>query len=378
MKRTKIETAKRVVVKVGSSFLCANQGTLQEDRLSSLVKQIVELKKMGLQVALVSSGAIACGMDILKFKKRPRSLTELQVCAAVGQGRLYRLYERHFHRADYQTGQLLLTQDGLEHRSRYVNARHTLNGLFKLDIIPVINENDTVSTKEITFGDNDMLSAVVTQMAHADLLIMLSDVDGLYVKENNDVKVVNAVEKIENHFQQALFDTKKRQTVGGIKSKVLAAKMVMSSGIPMVLANGQESDILVRIMKGEPVGTYFHKGSKKRTAKKSWLAYSTKADGKILVDEGAQKVLCKGGKSLLSSGIVRLSGKFGKGATVDIQCESTKHIFARGLVNFDSRMIKKIAGKKSSEIQDIIGAKQPHEVIHCDSMVILDDMTEQG
>ena len=328
--------------------------------------------KKNLEVAVVSSGAIACGMDALGFKKRPTTLNRLQACAAVGQGRIYRMYEQAFGHEGIQTAQILLTRDGLHERARFINAKHTFESLFEMNIVPIINENDTISTEEITFGDNDILSAVVAPLVACDLLILMSDVDGFYVKEKGELKVVSLVEKIESHFEQALFDTQREQTVGGMKSKLAAAKMVMSSGIPMFIVNGHQSGVLKQVLDGELVGTLFAPGSRKLSITKSWLAFSTNPKGVVIVDSGAEQALKAGGKSLLASGVVGVRGNFDKDSTVRIINEKTQEEFARGVVQFSSEDVRKVAGKNSHAMQAVLGKNAPGEIVHCDQMVILE------
>jgi glutamate 5-kinase len=372
MKRETLKSTKRVVVKIGSSVLCNKQGQILDEQVHLVAKEVASLIKKNLEIVVVSSGAIACGMDVLGFKKRPTTLDRLQACAAVGQGRIYQMYEHAFRSEGVQTAQILLTQDGLHERARFLNAKHTFESLFDMKVVPIVNENDTISTEEITFGDNDILSAVVAPLVGADLLILMSDVDGFYVKESGELKVVSLVEKIESHFEHALFDTKREQTVGGMKSKLQAAKMVMASGIPMLIVNGHKNGILKQVMDRELVGTLFSPGSKKRSITKSWLAFSTNPKGLLVVDGGAEQALKSGGKSLLASGIVSVKGSFETGSTVRIVSEKNQTEFARGVVHFSSEEIKKVAGKNTAEVRNVLGKEAPGEIVHCDQLVILE------
>lgn len=266
-----LKRARRIVLKAGTSILTSRQGTFSSHAIERLGRGISALRKMKKEVVLVSSGAIAMGMQTLGLKKRPAELRKLQACAAIGQGKLMHAYEEFFSKKGLHTAQILLTRDGLEARSRFLNATRTLDELFSLGILPIVNENDTVATEEIAFGDNDLLSVWVANLVQADLLIILSDVDGFYLKDGSRIPVVEdrkALTKLASHLQ----DKKTERTVGGMKAKLEAARIAMQSGISLMLVNGHKEDILQNAITGKNVGTLFQAPGKKRTPQQSWVA----------------------------------------------------------------------------------------------------------
>ena len=365
--REALKNAKRLVIKVGSS-LVTNQGQgLDHAALARWVEQIAALKKRGKEVLLVSSGAIAEGMQRLGWPKRPHSMHELQAAAAVGQMGLIQAYESCFRKFGLHTAQILLTRDGLESRNRSLNAKRTLEDLFSLKALPIVNENDTVATEEIAFGDNDLLSVWVATLVDADLLIILSDVDGFYLADGSRIRAVEEwgqIEKLSSHLR----DEKKAKTVGGMKAKLSAARLAMQSGIPILLVNGHEKNILQQVMAGEDVGTLFAAGEKKRTARENWIAFSAPKKGTLMVDKGACQALVEGQKSLLARGILRFQGKFNRGDVVELCHES--QIFGRGVVGYSSDEIAKIVGRKTNEIETALGYKHKDEVVHRNDLVV--------
>lgn len=359
---------KRVVIKIGTSIL-APKGELKHQRIKPLVSQIANLVKAGVEVVIVTSGAVGSGMGKLGIGIRPKNLPQQQACASIGQSSLMHLYEVFFKKYNLKIGQILLTRDDIANRRRYLNARNTFFALLKFNAVPIVNENDTVSVDEIKFGDNDLLSALVANLVDAQLLIILSDVDGLY---NNATKeLIRTVERITKDIEMLAGTTQKQTSIGGMSSKLEAAKIVTASGIPLVIANGNASNILPKIVKkDEYAGTYFKPRLTKLTHKKRWIAFTAKTKGALLVDEGAIKALVKAKKSLLPTGITGCLGNFATGDLVSI-ADKNKNEFARGLSNYSSEELAKIKGLKSDMIEKVLGYKNYDEVIHRDNLVIL-------
>jgi len=350
---------KRIVVKVGSSLFCSSKECLDFSLLNHTISQISALVNQGHEVVVVSSGAIALGMRILDLKSRPKDLSILQAAAAIGQNALMDSYSRIFKDNKLTCAQVLLTWEDFDDRSRYLNAKNTISTLLKLKSIPVINENDTISTAEIKFGDNDRLSALVASLISADLLIMLSDVDGLLMKDKKTV--VNFVEEINEGLRALARPTDKSTSVGGMITKIEAAKIAVDSGITCVIANGKTESIISEIAKDPLKGgnwTVFLSKKTSLAAKERWIAFGSKPKGRIIVDSGAKKALLNK-KSLLSVGIIDSEGKFEDGDIISIADQDNKE-FARGKCSISYRMVEKVKGKRSAK-----------EIIHCDNIVIL-------
>ena len=284
--RQQINKAKRWVIKIGTSTLTTPEGHFSHRQLENIVSQVVALLRRDIQVILVSSGAIALGMDTLKRTRRPTTLPELQACAAIGQGKLMKAYEAAFSSAGFHAAQVLLTRDGLQDRERYVNAKNTIQMLVKMGAVPIVNENDTVATEEIRFGDNDVLAAHVANMVEASLLVFLSDIDGLYLKDKTLIRQIRSSEELKEYTSH-VHPKKSEKTTGGMKTKLEAAHMAMRSGIPIVLANGGDERIMERILKGEEVGSLFFPVARKTNAKEKWLTHSASVKGTLTVDAGA-------------------------------------------------------------------------------------------
>jgi len=350
------EGYRRITVKVGASVI-ASENKLDFKILNFIVSQISSLMKEEREVILVTSGAIACGMSILGLKKRPTSLSDLQAAAAVGQNQLMKIYSELFKKEDIIVSQILLTWEDFDNRLRYLNAKETIFTLFRYKVIPIINENDTVSTDEIRFGDNDKLSALVANLTESDLLVILSDIDGLY--DLKEKRYIDLVEEITPVIQSLTYRVKKDVSVGGMSTKIEAAKIATDSGIPCIITNGKKELYLLRAIK-ERKGTLFLPKKKRLLAKKRWIAFGSKSKGKIFVDDGAKEALLKG-KSLLSVGVTDVSGKFERNDVVSI-LDSGFRDFGRGRVRFSSDKVRRIKGKK-----------YPQEVIHRDNLVILNN-----
>ncbi len=365
----KLKNPRRIVIKVGSSILTTDEGQFSSRSMERIGEEVLRLRREGKEVVLVSSGAIALGMQVQGLKMRPREMSRLQACAAIGQGKLMHAYEQFFSKHGLHTAQILLTRDGLEDRGRFLKARRTLEELLKMKVLPIVNENDTVATDEIGFGDNDVLSAQLAHLIHSDLLVILSDVDGFFLKDGTRVREVAAIEEIDNQLTRHLRDAAKQKTVGGMKAKLNAARFSMRLGVPLLMINGHEDGALRRFLEGEDLGTVFHPGAQSKSARKKWIAFSAARKGAIVTDDGAYRALQQGSRSLLARGILKTRGAFSRGDVVELETEGGQ-IFGRGVARYSDKEISKIAGKKSTEIQAILGYKHQDEVIHCNDLVI--------
>lgn len=355
---------RRIVIKVGSQLLVDNGG-LRQAFMRKLAKQIHELQEHGIECILVSSGAIGCGKQYLSLSSHLLTLPEKQTAAAVGQGRLMHVYEKIFARFDILTAQLLLTREDLQERQRYLNASHTLNCILKHKILPIINENDTVSVDEIKFGDNDILASLIAGAIQADALIILSSIDGLLDKNTNRVSIADLNDK--NIWSLVRAD-KTTLGTGGMQSKLTAAKTLAEMGKFTVVANGNLPNVLLKIIQQQDVGTLFLPIPQNTSSKKHWLATVAKAKGEVAIDAGAKKALLEKGTSLLASGILEVISPFKKGDLVLITCN--KELVAKGLVNYSAEEVKKICGKKTQAIAAILGYKTYDEVIHRDNLAL--------
>jgi len=366
-----IERVKRLVVKVGSNVLTAPHG-LNLRAIRGIARQIGELMDRSLDVLLVSSGAMASGVKKIGLDRRPDELPRRQAVAAVGQAGLIMEYEKAFERCGRKVAQILLTSEDLTSRKRYLNARNTLNTLLEWKIVPIINENDTVSVEEIKLGDNDNLAAMIALLMDADLLIVLSDIDGLFSKdprEHADAELIQVVTVISKSTETAAGRIPGPLGTGGMMSKINAARKVTSAGVPMVVAKGDKPDILIRLLAGEAQGTYFVPRREKLTRRKCWIAFSLKPKGSLAIDAGAAAALTSRGKSLLASGIIGVKGEFSVGTPVELQAPTGETI-GIGLVNYSAADIRRIRGLKSQLIRQALGHQPYDEVIHRDNLVI--------
>ena len=372
-----LKSEKRIVIKIGSGALTAADG-LNLPVMDDLTADISALKKSGIEVVLVSSGAIAAGIKKLRMTHRPRSVSEQQATAAVGQGDLIRSWENAFERHGHRVGQVLLTRDDLTHRRRYLNARNTIFTLLSWNIIPIINENDTVVVDEIKFGDNDNLSAMVTNLSEADFLINLTNIDGLFDKDprdHKDARLIQVVEKVDRKITQFAGAIPGFLGRGGMGSKIRAAKSVALAGVPTLIANGLKPGIIDRLFAGQPEGTLFLPEPVSLCSRKHWIAFTKSPKGEIIIDRGAEKAILENGKSLLPSGIKEVRGQFSVGNSVLLINEDGAPV-AVGMVSYHSGNIKKIMGAKSSEIESILGFKHDDEVIHRNNLVLTAHMDE--
>ncbi|HDD53200.1 MAG TPA: glutamate 5-kinase [Thermosulfidibacter takaii] len=367
-----LEGCRRLVVKVGSGVIAHPQGGLREEVVSGLALDLADLRNQGMEVILVSSGAVAAGIGVLGLQGRPKSIPAKQACAAVGQAHLIWAYERHFERWGQKVAQVLLTRDDLEHRRRYLNARNALFTILKMGVIPIINENDTVMVEEIKFGDNDNLSALVAMMAEADLLVILSTVEGLYTCDpsRGGASLLREVKSINGELWKCDVSGLSPVGTGGMASKVEAIKKVVASGIPAVIALGDEPRVLWRILEGEEVGTFFLPREERLVGRKMWIGYTLQPVGSLVIDDGAVEALVRRGKSLLPRGVLEVRGAFEMGDPVSCLDKDGREV-ARGLVNYSSPEIEKIKGVHSSKIQEVLGYHHSDEVIHRDNLVVL-------
>ncbi len=363
---------RRVVVKVGTSTI-AQKFVFNAERLDGLVGNLATVKGQGKEVILVTSGAIVAGSGKLGFTHRPQTLPELQAAAAVGQSWLMHAYESRFQQYHLTTAMILLTQEDFSHRGRYIHISNTLRTLLRLNVIPIINENDTVAVEEIKVGDNDTLAAYVTNLAEADLLIILSDQDGFYTadpRKDPNAKLISRVPNITEDMKRSAGSTASETGIGGMSTKLRAAEIVTGSGEMMVLANGSEPQAVNRILAGEEIGTLFLP-QKRMSARKRWIAYSRPPKGILFVDNGARDALIHRGKSLLPSGVREVEGDFGYGDTVSCLDENGIE-FARGLANYDTQAVIQIIGRQTSEIKKILSYRYDYdEVIHRDNLVLM-------
>jgi glutamate 5-kinase len=367
-----VAAARRVVVKVGSSLVTADGRGLDLDAIARWAAQIAELRQRGKQVLLVSSGAIAEGMQQLGWPQRPRQIHDLQAAAAVGQMGLVRAYESHFGGHGIRTAQILLTHADLADRPRYLNARSTLFTLLALNVLPVINENDTVVTDEIKFGDNDTLGALVTNLVEADVFVILTDQRGLYSadpRRDTGATLIEHATAGDVALEAMAGGAGSEVARGGMLTKVLAAKRAARSGAHTIIASGREPDVLVRLACGEPIGTQLTAATAVLTARKQWLADHVLLKGRVRVDAGAARAVASGGKSLLPIGVVEVQGEFQRGDVVACVDPDGREV-ARGLVNYSSSQTRQIARKPTAEIEAILGFIEEPELIHRDNLVL--------
>ena len=362
-----VASARRIVVKTGTNVLCDDRGLLEPDRVEQIARGVQEIRRDGREVLLVSSGSVGAGMGELNLSKRPDTLPELQAAAAVGQGVLMRHYHDAFRRMGVAAAQALLTRDDFEGRGRYLNARNTLRAILKYGAVPVINENDTTSIEELRWGDNDMLSALVTNLMQAQLLIILTTVPGLLRRGGDDV--VGLVEEIDDDVLALDTGERSARGSGGMASKLEAARVALDAGEPVVIADGTREDILAEIMSGADVGTLFVPKPNRMAGRKRWIGFGARSRGSICIDAGAATALTKRGKSLLAAGVVRVEGTFVHGDVVNVLDEEGRRI-ARGLVNYASDEVERIKGLKTSAIAAVLGAVPYDEIIHRDHMVV--------
>jgi len=368
-----LKTAKRVVVKIGSSLVSSRDSGLHPDRIDRLADEISILRADGREVLLVSSGAIVSGIKKLALKEYPKSLPVKQAAAAVGQSRLMWAYEKSFDRLDVKVAQILLTHQDLADRRRFLNARHTLAALIGFGVVPIINENDTVAVDEIRVGDNDSLAADVAHLVDADLLVILSDIDGLFTQDPRKhpaATLIPLIPEITDDIEQRAGVSTTFEGTGGMATKVRAAKKVGEYGVATLILNGQQAGLLPSVLAGGDGGSLFLPRGRRMTSRKLWIAFTLRPQGQLLLDAGAVAALSERGKSLLASGIIDVKGSFEAGDPVGCLNPDGKE-FAKGLVNFSSDMIMRMKGLKTVEIQQRLGPQEYDEIIHRDNLVLL-------
>ena len=363
---------KRLVIKIGSNILASAEQGLNTRRLRTITRDIAGLMDNGHEVVIVSSGAVAAGLKKLGLKGKPHDIKLKQAAAAIGQSSLMWAYERSFASFDKKVAQVLLTRDVITDRTRYINAKNTLQTLINYDVIPVINENDPVAVDEIKFGDNDLLAALAAGLVEAHILVILSDVEGFYSKDpkQKGAKLIPQVKSVTTSIEKKASGRGSAVGTGGMYSKVLAAKQANDHGIPVVIMNGRKAGLLTKLVEGKQVGTYFEPNRQRMSSKKGWIAYGVRAKGAIYLDDGAVNALIKKGTSLLPSGISKVEGSFGVGDYIRCLDKAGKKI-AKGLTNYSSTDLEMIKGKKTSDIEKTLGYKYSDEVIHRDNLVIV-------
>jgi glutamate 5-kinase len=372
-------TSKTVVVKVGTRVLTHQDGTLDHDRVTAIAEQLVGLMAQKRQVVLVSSGAVGAGIGRLGLKQRPGDLARLQAVAAVGQSRLIESYNRALEAHGRHAAQILLTADDLNDRMRYLNVRNTLLALFQYGALPIINENDTVRVDELqrNVGDNDRLAAMVTNLLRAPLLVLLSDVDGFYDRHPSDplaqlIPTVTQLDEALREFQRqaAVAGQANHLSRGGMASKLEAARLAVSAGESVVIANGRRPNVLVDVLAGEPVGTLFLAQGPAVTSRKRWIGLTAQPCGRLVLDAGAQHAIERQGRSLLAIGVRRVEGNFQKGDVLAL-CRENGEEMARGLTNYGSEELRRIAGQATERIREVLGHRPYDEVVHRDNLAML-------
>lgn len=373
--RSELVRVHRVVVKIGSAVLTRADG-LDMRRVQHLVDDMASLIKTGREIVVVSSGAIASGFTKIGLSERPQTIQAKQACAAVGQPSLMLAYEKSFARHGLKVAQVLLTADDLAHRQRYLNARNTLTTLLAWGIVPIVNENDTVAVEEIKFGDNDTLAGMIVSLAEADVLIALTDIDGLYDRDprrDAEARFVPMVKSVSRRVETQAGTIPGALGAGGMYTKVRAAKRVARMGLPTIIANGTRKDVLKRILSGQEEGTLFLPQAERLPGRKHWIAFTSKPRGRIVVDGGAGRALLKGGKSLLPSGVVRVEGRFQAGDSVEVRGQRGR-LVGIGLTNYSSEEMARILGCQTCDIEERLGYKHSDEVIHRDNLVVAPDL----
>jgi glutamate 5-kinase len=374
-RRPVLKGLRRVVVKVGSSVLASHARGVNTRRIGLLARECTALAREGYELALVSSGAIASGLEPLGLRERPRGRPLKQAAAAVGQSRLMWAYHRAFDAQGRRVAQVLLTGDDLSRRARFLNARHTMMTLLELGVIPIINENDTVAVDEIKFGDNDTLASLVVGLIDARLLVILSDVDGLYSgdprRDPAAVRLVN-VDRITREVEAAAGGSSRSEGTGGMVTKLNAAKRAASCGAATLIIDGRRTGELSRALHGDAVGTMFFPAAEGLNSRQQWIAHAVRVSGQLWLDAGAVRAVVQSGKSLLPSGVTKVSGEFAAGDAVAC-LDSVGRVVARGLVNYAASDVAKICGLKTSEIAKRLGYKYYDEVIHRDNLVVIDE-----
>lgn len=368
-----LHTRNKIVIKIGTNLLADKVKGINLDRIDEIAREVSHLHSLGKHTAIVSSGAIGAGVAALKLNERPKTIPEKQATAAIGQPLLMEAYENAFRKQDRTIAQILLTKDDFVNRARYLNAKNTFSVLFEKGIVPVINENDTVAVEEIKLGDNDNLSALVANLIEADLLVILTDIDGLYSDDptnNQKAELIPIVEKISPQIERIAKSSKSDLSTGGMVTKIQAAKRCISAGIAMIIANGKNPKVLEEIFSGNFRGTLFLPAENKLNVRKKWIGFVSHSKGFVIIDDGAKEALLKKQKSLLPSGILEVHGEFNRSDTISVRDVNGIDI-AKGVTSYSSIDLNKIKGRKTSEIEKILNRKSLDEVIHRDNLVLI-------
>ncbi len=372
--RRKIEGIERVVVKIGTRVLTGSDNQIDRERIDRLAGQVIELQKSGIETVLVSSGAVGAGMGRLGVESYPRLIPDRQAVAAVGQVQLMKMWEHAFAGHGRRVGQVLVTADDLQSRYRYVNLQNTFDSLLRMEVVPVVNENDSVAVRELKYGDNDALSVQVAGVIDAGLLVLLTTTDGLYTAnpdKDPDARRIPQVEEITSELTRGARGKSSGISIGGMRGKIEAASLAARAGIWCVIARGIDPD-LPGIVGGRDVGTLFVPTSEELGRRKRWIAFTSRSHGRLTVDKGAYRALADNGKSLLSSGLVDIEGAFESGDVVDLALSGEKKPFARGVASYSAVDLARIKGLHSSRIAQVLGRDGPEEVIHKDNLALLE------
>lgn len=371
--REGLSKAQRIVVKVGTSTLTHTTGKLNFSRIEKLVRELSDLSNQGREIVFVTSGAIGVGLDRLGLKERPKSIPEKQALAAVGQGILMHMYEKLFGEYGQTVAQVLLTRENSVKHKQYMNSRNALLTLLKMGVIPIINENDAVAVDELKIGDNDTLSATVAALVDADVLIILSDIEGVYTanpQSDSEAMLISTIPDITPAIEDLAGGAGSKLGTGGMYTKIQAAKIAVNSGIAMVIASGSRDGIVRGVLSGESLGTLFPAKEGQLKIRKRWLAFGTCIAGDIVVDGGCEKAMRESGSSILAAGVLQAEGSFRQGNTVRVLSEHGREI-ARGIVNYAAEDLRKIIGKNTKQFIEILGERLHDEVIHRDNMVLM-------
>ncbi|RPI06162.1 MAG: glutamate 5-kinase [Ignavibacteriae bacterium] len=372
-----LRSQNKIVVKIGTNLLADKVKGINLDRINEIARSVARFTAQGNQVAIVSSGAIGAGVAALGLKERPKTIPEKQATAAIGQPLLMEAYEHAFRKQGCTIAQILLTKDDFVNRARYLNAKNTFPVLFEQGVVPIINENDTVAVEEIKLGDNDNLSAMVANLIGADLLVILSDIDGLFSDDpakNHEAELIPVVERLTPQIERLAKSSKSELSTGGMITKIQAAKRCVSAGIAMIIANGKNQNALDDIFSGTFNGTLFLPSDNKLNMRKKWIGFVSSAKGYVRVDDGAKNALLKRNKSLLPSGIVEVHGEFKVNETISI-LDLDSNVIAKGVTGYSSTDLGRIKGKKTGEIEVILNRKSHDEVIHRNNLVLIGEPT---
>ena len=371
--RAGLKDAKRIVVKVGTSTLTYANGKLNLHRMDTLVRELTDLANQGREILLVTSGAVGAGMDRMGLEKRPASIPEKQALAAVGQGILMHIYEKLFAEYGLPAAQVLLTKENSVRHNQYTNSRNALLTLLHMGVVPIVNENDAIAVDELKIGDNDTLSATVATLVDADVLIILSDIEGLYSANpqvDKNAQLLTEIPEITPEIERIAGGAGSSLGTGGMHTKIEAAKIAVNAGVTMLIAAGDRAGVLRDVLEGQAVGSIFPARESHLKVRKSWLAFGRRIDGDIVVDAGCERAMLSGGSSLLAAGITAVEGDFQAGNTVRVLSASGREI-ARGIVNYDTISLGKILGRQTSEFSKLLRGKIYEEVIHRDNMVLM-------